>query len=447
LMTKGMTPFRKTQGGVFAGDNEEPASGVRLFGAPDHDGDEHMDSMSPPRVSKNNGDLPTTDLFGNRNMNGTTTTTINSRTGRRRRLRTRLSASPDGSFISDVSVDDTILRNMDMNASSPSSSASRRKRPSDHHPAGREELMDESDEDDMFVSPRVSPSFRTMDGRTVTSKNPFSPYTPTHDEDCMNPDMETAPTFPVTLPGSHSFDSTDPNHRETGLRPKLSMLRRDASAFAPQLSAAHAAAARAGYPDQHGRYSFTGSPIEEIDIMEHDSNMGSKIRRLTLSESASSAAHSLFVDTTRDANNTTFDDGISPADVMNFPTPPSAPKKAARPRYTPLKAAPPQTPMPARRNVARRPHEEEDDEEMSDAPKSRFFQDFDIIGELGTGSFGTVFKCLSRLDGCMYAVKAAKRKAKGNADRDRMLKEVCIDECGDDVYRVVFMLKNLELTL
>ena len=31
---------------------------------------------------------------------------------------------------------------------------------------------------------------------------------------------------------------------------------------------------------------------------------------------------------------------------------------------------------------------------------------------------------LSRLDGCMYAIKAAKRQAKGVADRDRMLKEV-----------------------
>ena len=186
-------------------------------------------------------------------------------------------------------------------------------------------------------------------------------------------------------------------------------------------------AARAGYPDQHGRYSFTGSPIEEIEIMDEDNgtSMGSKIRRLTLSDNASTTAHSLFVDTANANNHTTIDDGISPADVANFPTPPSAPKKAARPRYTPLKAAPPQTPMPARRNVARM-REEEQDEEMCTAvaPKSRFHQDFDVIGELGTGSFGTVYKCLSRLDGCLYAVKAAKRKAKGNADRDRMLKEV-----------------------
>jgi len=58
------------------------------------------------------------------------------------------------------------------------------------------------------------------------------------------------------------------------------------------------------------------------------------------------------------------------------------------------------------------------------APKSRFAEDFEEIGKLGTGSFGMVYKCLSKLDGCMYAVKVARREAKGVADRDRMLKEV-----------------------
>jgi serine/threonine protein kinase len=58
------------------------------------------------------------------------------------------------------------------------------------------------------------------------------------------------------------------------------------------------------------------------------------------------------------------------------------------------------------------------------APPSRFHSDFDIIDELGNGSFGNVYKVLSRLDGCMYAIKVAHRPAKGNADKDRMLKEV-----------------------
>merc|ERR1711935_536669 len=57
-------------------------------------------------------------------------------------------------------------------------------------------------------------------------------------------------------------------------------------------------------------------------------------------------------------------------------------------------------------------------------PPSRFYSDFDVIAELGSGSFGNVFQALSRLDGCMYAIKVAHRVAKGASDRDRMLKEV-----------------------
>jgi serine/threonine protein kinase len=64
------------------------------------------------------------------------------------------------------------------------------------------------------------------------------------------------------------------------------------------------------------------------------------------------------------------------------------------------------------------------DSDCVQAPKSRFYSDFDVIGELGEGSFGKVYKVLSRLDGCMYAIKAAHRQAKGASDRDRMLKEV-----------------------
>jgi hypothetical protein len=56
--------------------------------------------------------------------------------------------------------------------------------------------------------------------------------------------------------------------------------------------------------------------------------------------------------------------------------------------------------------------------------ESRFNQDFEIIGTLGDGSFGTVYKCLSRLDGCTYAIKAAKKIARGATDLDRMLREV-----------------------
>lgn len=169
------------------------------------------------------------------------------------------------------------------------------------------------------------------------------------------------------------------------------------------------------------------------------------------------------------------EDSISPTDVFNFPQfraspsdtstlPPTPSKPVRRPpirRYTPIRktTGPPPTPMPG----ARQPRtfglqdinsnnnvfdeiggESSDDENASDRvggvrrrrrpksdasmgkalPPSRFYSDFDVIAELGSGSFGNVYKVLSRLDGCFYAIKVANRVAKGIADRDRMLKEV-----------------------
>jgi len=56
--------------------------------------------------------------------------------------------------------------------------------------------------------------------------------------------------------------------------------------------------------------------------------------------------------------------------------------------------------------------------------KSRFVTDFDLCSTVGSGAFGTVYKCTSRLDGCMYAIKAIKCVCRSKANRDRMLKEV-----------------------
>ena len=175
--------------------------------------------------------------------------------------------------------------------------------------------------------------------------------------------------------------------------------------------------------------------------------------------------------------NSDQNDNISPTDVANFPLfrpspsdtktlPPTPSKPVRRPpvkRYTPIRRTqgPPPTPMPSIRkarsfddddfdtssvdsgdNNNRRRHSSSSMDYLSlspggsDAkhqqqmmnvsapPPSRFYSDFDVIAELGNGSFGNVYKVLSRLDGCMYAIKVAHRPAKGNADKDRMLKEV-----------------------
>ena len=46
---------------------------------------------------------------------------------------------------------------------------------------------------------------------------------------------------------------------------------------------------------------------------------------------------------------------------------------------------------------------------------SRFDHDFQYLKEVarGRGSFGSVIKCKSRIDGCLYAVKKIKRKILG----------------------------------
>ena len=188
----------------------------------------------------------------------------------------------------------------------------------------------------------------------------------------------------------------------------------------------------------------------------------------------------MYIQTNNNNNNkqnSDQNDNISPTDVANFPLfrpspsdtktlPPTPSKPVRRPpvkRYTPIRRTqgPPPTPMPSIRkarsfddddfdtssvdsgdNNNRRRHSSSSmdylnlspggsdgkhQQQMMNVaapPPSRFYSDFDVIAELGNGSFGNVYKVLSRLDGCMYAIKVAHRPAKGNADKDRMLKEV-----------------------
>ncbi len=58
------------------------------------------------------------------------------------------------------------------------------------------------------------------------------------------------------------------------------------------------------------------------------------------------------------------------------------------------------------------------------SPFSRFAADFEVVGTLGNGAFGCVYKVRNRMDLRLYAIKAAKREARGKSDRDRMLQEV-----------------------
>lgn len=58
------------------------------------------------------------------------------------------------------------------------------------------------------------------------------------------------------------------------------------------------------------------------------------------------------------------------------------------------------------------------------SPLSRYTQDFMEVEKLGSGSFGSVFKCINRLDGCIYALKKRHRPIKGSSFEKRALTEV-----------------------
>lgn len=361
-----------------------------------------------------------------------------------------------------------------------------RKRHAEQQGIARDLIFDDLDDEDgpqvspgdmIMMSPHISPScyrspsayrpaalnkspcYRTMDGRTVQSKNPFSPmYT---DESAVTPlsnaSLSDSLNFPVSLE-SGSLSGPLLRHRlqkrETNLNP---------SAF-PSFAASnyehYENITRDGYPERKGRYSFTGSPIREMDFehsREPDHSIPHKVRRLSKLEDAPGAesSHSeeyspiktkpprldmdevLNGDRHKNYPYYRWNDDVSPTDVMSFPSPPGTPvpptpskprhyRGRPKTRYTPVrKPAVPQTPVPERRPRSNFCSQSTDEQDVNlTQSQSRFHSDFDVIGELGNGSFGNVFKVLSRLDGCMYAIKVAHRPAKGHSDKDRMLKEV-----------------------
>ena len=430
-----------------------------------------------------------------------------------------------------------------------------RKRQAEHPLlGGRDMSFDEDDSevnlsaDDMYTSPRMSPhpsvykspsSFRTLDGRTVQSKNPFSPM--------LMEDSTTAATssgttnsssgtpgrpnsrhhqnttsiadslvFPVSLdPGNSAQNSptggSDGNNSNPLGPPLLrhKLHKRETTLDSPTARSESFnlnSFTRDGYPNKTGRFSFTGSPIKEVEMGASNGATcaaGSvpsppqtihKVRRFKKGDDVVAASHhdpqhhyhhnwrraKLHVDTSNVDRRSNFgkkiagallpgDEEISPTDVMSFPALPSSPpRNNTRPPPTPTKqpkssssttfyrrraytpiqkpTRPPATPERFRRVRSFDDLDFGDDTECSDSeqggddlmllaqhsnrrrprrePVSRFYSDFDIIGELGKGTFGSVYKVLSRLDGCMYAVKTGHRPARGNADRDRMLKEV-----------------------
>ena len=73
--------------------------------------------------------------------------------------------------------------------------------------------------------------------------------------------------------------------------------------------------------------------------------------------------------------------------------------------------------------------------QKSEYGSSIFSSNYKILQEIGSGEFGTVYKLVSRLDGCIYAVKELKKMSNPLKRRSREM--LCILYVGYQIARIM----------
>ncbi|XP_025156397.1 wee1-like protein kinase isoform X2 [Harpegnathos saltator] len=61
---------------------------------------------------------------------------------------------------------------------------------------------------------------------------------------------------------------------------------------------------------------------------------------------------------------------------------------------------------------------------LQDSNITRYHQEFHELGLIGSGEFGSVYKCINRLDGCTYAIKKSIKPVAGSINEKNALNEV-----------------------
>lgn len=270
--------------------------------------------------------------------------------------------------------------------------------------------FDESDfDEELNISCRTNSSGCDVDDALDTSEDSLSPHNTVFDQsmDFTNCDSPTnnhdkTPAIFITGPTGHRVGN---NHRESGPQSRLST---DNSVTSPPYKRVRA-------------LRLFDAPATPKTIMEKSSMhtpVPVKNTRSYITDKARPVASSYQIKSDKPAANV---NPFTPNGMM------LTARKRSRSKRT-MKRSPSGLCIP-KFDLA----DTDSDNEMEQPTKRvalqesnipRYYQEFHEVGLIGTGEFGSVYKCINRLDGCVYAIKKSLKPIAGSVNEKNALNEV-----------------------